>query len=77
MRFGIIDIISSLIENDMGIDEIIENWISRRDVLKRHFTVTADEETCLLTLSVENLNSMKYEFVKTYQGLMKDSLDRL
>ena len=62
MRFGIIDIISSLIEKDIELDEIIEDWMSKKDILKRHFTVIADEETCLLTLSAENLNSMKYEF---------------
>ena len=35
MHFGIIDIIASLIEKNMNIEEIIDNWISRKDLLKR------------------------------------------
>jgi len=45
MHFGLIDIISSLIEYDLQISEIIDNWISRNDILKRQFTVVADEDT--------------------------------
>ena len=66
MHFGIIDIISSLIENGMIIEEIIEDWIKRKDALKRHFTVVADDDSHLLTLSIESLNSMKFEFLETY-----------
>jgi len=66
MHFGIIDIISCLIEKDMKIDEIIEDWIARKDILKRQFTVRTDEETQLMTLSIKSLNSMKFEFQETY-----------
>jgi len=45
MHFGLTDVISSLIEKDMQISEIIENWISRKDILRRQFTVVADDDT--------------------------------
>jgi len=45
MHFGLIDILSCLIEKDMNIDEIIDDWISHKDILKRQFTVRTDEET--------------------------------
>ena len=45
MHFGIIDIISSLIERDMKIEEIIEDWYTRKDLLKRNFTVVTDSDT--------------------------------
>ena len=77
MRFGLLDILSSLIEYEMNMEDIIEDWMSRRDLLVRHFTVVADEETCLLTLSIENLNSMKYEFQETYKKIFMESLNRL
>ena len=77
MHFGIIDIISCLIEKEMHIAEIIDNWISRKDCLKRQFSVRADEDTSLMTLSVKNLDKMKFEFLETYQMMFKDSLSRL
>ena len=45
MHFGIIDILSSLIAKDMKIEEIIDDWKTRKDLLKRHFTVVSDEDT--------------------------------
>ena len=67
MHFGIIDIIASLLENEMVLAEVIDDWITRKEILKRQFTVMADKETSLLTLSVQNLDRMKFEFLETYE----------
>ena len=42
MHFGIIDIIASLLENDMVYADVIDDWITRKTLLKRQFTIIAD-----------------------------------
>jgi len=78
MHFGIIDIVASLRENEKitSVSEIVENWMSRKEKLKRHFTIVADDETHLLTLSTENLNRMKFDFLDNYEQLFRDALCR-
>ena len=77
MHFGIIDIIASLMNDDDCIDEMLENWINRKEFLKRHFTVVTTEHTHLLTLSISNLDKMKFDFYNTYETVFRDGLKRL
>ena len=77
MHFGVIDIIASLLNDDDCLSELLDNWISKKEKLKRHFTIVSDEPSHLLTLSIESLNRMKFDFLDTYETFFKDGLSRL
>ena len=77
MHFGVIDIIASLINEDDCLSEILDNWISKKEKLKRHFTILSDGSSHLLTLSIESLNRMKFDFLDTYETFFRDGLSRL
>ena len=67
MHFGVIDIIASLLSDDECLSELLENWITKKEKLKRHFTVISVEQSDLLSLSIEGLSKMKFDFLDTYE----------
>ena len=67
MHFGVIDIIASLLSDDECLSELLENWITKKEKLKRHFTVVSVEQSDLLSLSIEGLSKMKFDFLDTYE----------
>jgi hypothetical protein len=62
-QFGVIDIIACTLQHD---DFDIENWIARKDLLHRQFTVLSYGQSTMLTLSIMDFNRMKCEFLETH-----------
>lgn len=78
--FGMVDIFSSLVLNDLiPVDSWqYENWIRYEDKLTRQFTVgTTDSKASLLVLSIKDLWALKSEFVEEYEKLLEDAGRRL
>lgn len=81
--FGIIDIIGSILLMDEGevdgdsFQEKYENWIYLKGRLKRQFSVKTQDNCELMTLSVEDLQRMKFEFCESYESLMSSAFFRL
>lgn len=73
-EFGMEDIAGCLFINEW-LDE--NDWISSKDKLKRQFTIMAEDTSTLLTLSVNDINRMRLEFLEAYQKLLEKSLSRL
>jgi CRP-like cAMP-binding protein len=73
-NFGMEDIVSSIIKNE-DIDQ--DDWISKKDIMTRQFTIMASEQATLLVFSVIELNKMQVEFLELYESLFKESYNRL
>lgn len=73
-HFGISCIVGSLVESG---NFHIDNWITRRDNLKRQFSIQCKEQCELLSLSIQDLNMMKNEFYDAYTELFQNSFNRL
>ena len=72
-EFGIIDIFGSCVVKNLD----FENWISRKDLLHRQFTVMASSQSELLSLNINDLSRMRKEFFDSYEELFKDCNIRL
>ena len=80
--FGIMDIIGSilLLDDDVDADsfsEKYENWIHLKSRLKRQFSVKTQEKCELLTLKIEDLQRMKFEFCESYESLLASTFQRI
>ena len=78
-QFGVTDIIGSVLSlgDDEDLEYSLENWILYRDRLKRQFAVGAQTECEMLTLSIEDMYSMRSEFVEAYETLFRNAYYRL
>lgn len=75
IHFGVLDIVGSFLEDD-SFD--IDTWISHKGRLRRQFTIQAKGSQCeLLTLSIHDLNMMRFEFYEAYQNLFDNTYNRL
>lgn len=72
--FGSEDIVGSVMKEDF-IKE--EDWISQKDKLTRQFTVMADQNSELLSLSIVDLHKMQLEYSESYQKLIDTGYMRL
>lgn len=68
-----IDIVGSCQTKEIDFDE----WIQRRTLLQRQFTVMAITEIEVLFFSIQDLNRMKLEFFDCYEKLLNDALQLL
>ena len=73
-HYGVIDIIGSISQTE---DFEIYNWYDQRSNIKRQFTYMADNDSEVLTLSLEHLNQMQIEFQLYYEDLLNESSYRL
>lgn len=71
--FGLIDIIGSVMK--YGID--FEEWMQYPEKMKRQFTVRSQSNCELLSISVKDLERMKYEFNQEYNILFDNKVVRL
>lgn len=72
--FGVADIISSYSEHNLD----HTNWICRKNLLQRLFTVQAfSEEVMVLGLSIESLHEMHSVFPDYYDMLFTESINQL
>ena len=71
--FGLIDIHGSAQKFEFDLN----NWIIRKSLLQRHFTVRTMQEAEFLTLSYDNLHRMSQEFPEIYDKVMIDSFHLL
>lgn len=67
-HFGVLDIIGSFIGRDK-LDFNENDWYKFQDTLKRQFTVQCKEQSDLMTLPIDALEKMKYQFNDCYQDL--------
>lgn len=77
MQFGIIDIIGSLLQDEEDNLDKLNDWIVHKHLLKRQFTTMAIEDTELMSLSLQDLNRMKHEFLEPYENLFNEAFDKL
>lgn len=76
-HFGIIDIVASVLKHKDGL-EMLNDWVSHREILKRQFTCAAGNKHCeLLQLSIFDLTRMKNEFLEAHESLFNDAYQRL
>ena len=68
--FGVADIISSYSDNCLD----HTNWICRKNLLQRLFTVQAFSEVLVLGLSIESLHQMCLMFPEYYDLLFTESI---
>ena len=62
--FGTIDIIGSILKHSEGY-EMLNDWITHKDKMKRQFTVCSKDVKCeLLAISIMDLWKMKNEFLE-------------
>jgi hypothetical protein len=76
--FGISDIVGGCLEEENNFN--IEEWIYRKEFLRRHFSVhvAGSIERCeLLTLGLAHLEQMSHEFMEPYEGLLSRAVARL
>lgn len=71
--FGLIDIIGSVMKHGIDFDE----WMQYPEKMKRQFTVRSQTNCELLTISVKDLERMKYEFIQEYDALFDNKVIRL
>lgn len=71
--FGLIDIIGSVMKYGIEFDE----WMQYPEKMKRQFTVRSQTNCELLTISVKDLERMKYEFIQEYDALFDNKVIRL
>ena len=64
-----VDIIGSAYKNDKL---EIENWYSRKDLLKRQFSVMAICYTEVMSLSNKDLYRIQMEFLEYWENLIED-----
>ena len=55
----------------------IDSWMTKRDVIKRQFTIQCKDQCELLTLSIHDLDVMKNEFREAYMNLFENSFCNL
>ena len=67
-EFGIIDIVGSCVVKNLD----FENWIARKDLLHRQFTVMASQQSEILSLNINDLSRMRKEFFDSYDELFKE-----
>ena len=72
-HFGTMDIVSSCFSSGIKVQE----WVIYHDKLKREFSVMAQEESELLTLSINSLETMKDDFEEQYSTLFAQGIGRL
>jgi hypothetical protein len=72
--FGVIDIIGSVYKND---NLEIENWYTRKDLMKRQFSIMSREYSECMSLSIGDLHRLQNEFQEIYDSLMEERLDIL
>ena len=65
-QFGVIDIIACVMEHD---EFDLDNWLARKDLLRRQFTIMASTKSTLLSFSVHDFNRMKCEFLEVHNQL--------
>ena len=66
-QFGTIDILGSILKHQNSY-EMMKDWISHKDLLKRQFTINSgSEHSELLTFSINDLSRMKGEFLEAYE----------
>jgi hypothetical protein len=68
-HFGLIDIVGSINKHEMHADE----WISRRNMIKRWFTIIAESDVEVLNLNLADLNRMKLEFFDCYEAMFQEA----
>jgi hypothetical protein len=77
--FGIEDIVAGQLDQDDSVP--IEDWIFRKESLRRQFSVMvpSEQKKCceLLTLSIGKLEQMSFEFLETFDFIMTTSEIRL
>jgi CRP-like cAMP-binding protein len=74
-HFGVHDIIGYICESENNADK--DNWIHQKGKLTRQFTCLADQSSQLLTLSIDDLNRMKMEFLDSYHELFEEAMKSL
>ena len=75
--FGTIDIIGSILKHSEGY-EMLNDWITHKDKMKRQFTVCSKDVKCeLLAISIMDLWKMKNEFLESYEAIFDDSYIKL
>ena len=72
-QFGLTCIVGSFMQQGKQAFDI-DNWISRRDQIKRQFTIQCQGDCESLTFSINDLNQMKNEFYEIYTELFENSL---
>ena len=75
--FGVIDIVGSILQNEEGGMNNLNEWILFKHILKRQFTVMANTKCDLLSFSITDLYKMKFEFMDAYEEMFNDGFNRL
>lgn len=72
-HFGVMDIIGSTQEENIDTNE----WYSKKQILKRQFTIQAKLDSEVLILPILNLYQMQQEFIDAYDELFDRGIKRL